>query len=179
MMDPARPEKTSRARRSAAMNEAPGQAIYHARLTETGLAIDDSIALCAEYAATGDWGQVTFKALQENLLGKGSRSRISKLLRAVERRILHPRRPLDHPNAIARFLSAESRVTKATKAQLVFVLAVSDDLALADAFRTLVLPVVTGTGARALRDDEILNFLAHAAEIRPEVARWSEQTRAR
>jgi Putative inner membrane protein (DUF1819) len=143
------------------------------------LAVEDSILLCAEYSATGDWAEVKFKALQENLLGKGSRSRISKLVRAVERRFLHAPRPFDRPAAIARFLAAESRVPAAAKAQLILTLTVSDDIALGDAFRSLVIPRVSGKGSRALHEDEIPRFLSHAAENRPEVARWSEQTRAR
>ena len=92
------------------MHETVREARYQARLTETGLAVEDTIALCAAYSATKDWDEVRSKALKENLLGKGSRSRISKLLRAVERRILHAAAPLDHPIAISRFLAADAKV---------------------------------------------------------------------
>ena len=76
-------------RRSAAMNESTSAAIYQARLTETGLAVEDSIALCSEYCSASDWLEVKSKALKENLLGKGSRSRISKLLRAVGHQVIY------------------------------------------------------------------------------------------
>jgi len=142
------------------------------------LAVEDSIVLCAAYRSTRDWGEVKSKALKENLLGKRSRSRISKLLGAVERRIVHASPPLDRPVAVARFLAAESKVPAAAKAQLLFVLAVNDDIALGDAFRTLVIPMAIGAASRVLPKDEILHFLRNAAENRPEVARWTEQTRA-
>src|SRR6185312_14463075 len=122
-----------------------------------------------EYLATRDWSEVKSRALQQNLLSKGSRSRISKLLRAIERRILQTHPPLNRPEAIARFLTAESRVPAAAKTQLVFTLAVRDDIALGDAFRELVLPELIGKGPRALAEEEILRFLDHAAESRPEV----------
>ncbi len=126
------------------MHETSGEARYQARLTETGLAVEDSIVLCAEYSATKDWDEVRSKALKENLLGKGSRSRILKLIRAVERRVLHAAPPLDHPIAISRFLAADGKVPTTAKAQLLFVLAVLEDIALGEAFRTLVLPGVVG-----------------------------------
>jgi hypothetical protein len=118
-------------------------------------------------------------ALRENLLGKGSRSRISKVLRTVERRIFEAVPPLDQPLAIARFLAAESKVTAAAKTQLLLVLTVSDDLAFGDAFHALVMPVANGTASKILDSEAIPRFLSHAALGRPEVARWSEQTRAR
>src|SRR5437867_492719 len=96
-------ERTERARH---MLDAGGPAKYQARLTETGLAVEDSIALCEAYLATRDWSVVRSQALSENLLAKGSQSRISKLLRAVERRVIHPPAPLDCPLSIARFLTA-------------------------------------------------------------------------
>jgi Putative inner membrane protein (DUF1819) len=161
------------------MHETSGEARYQARLTETGLAVEDSIALCAEYSATKDWDEVRSKALRDNILGKGSRSRISKLLRAVERRILHAAPPLDRPVAISRFLAADAKVPTAAKTQLLFVLAVLEDIALGDAFRTMVLPGMVGTGSRLLSDDDIRRFLNHAAETRSEVAQWTKQTRSR
>ena len=161
------------------MHETVGGAKYQARLTETGLAVEDSIALCAEYAATSDWDQVRAKALKENLLGKGSRSRILKLIRAVERRIVHAAPPLDRPIAISRFLAADGKVPTTAKAQLLFVLAVLEDVALGDAFRTLVLPGLAGAGSRLLSADDIRCFLDRAAETRPELAKWTEETRSR
>ena len=130
------------------MNKAPCEAIYQARLTETGLAVEDSIVLCGEYCSTRDWLEVKSKALKENLLGKGSRSRTAKLLGAVERRIVHAAPPLDRPVPIARFLAAESKVPSAAKTQLLFVLAVNDDIALCDAFRELVVPARDGHAAQ-------------------------------
>lgn len=107
------------------MNDASSPAKYQARLTESGLAVDDSIALCAEYCSTRDWNQVKSKALKENLLGKGSQSRISKLLRAVERRVFNAPPPLHCPAAVTRFLAAEKRVPTSTKAQLLLILALN------------------------------------------------------
>ncbi len=152
---------------------------YQARLTESGLAVDDSIVLCAEYRSNTDWEAVKSKALKENLLGKGSRSRISKLLRAVERRIIHAPPPLDHPGAITRFLAAERRVPAVAKAQLLFVLASNDDIALRDAVCRLIAAGATGSVSRSFVHDEIGRFLSDAAELKPEVAQWTEQTRAR
>ena len=123
---------------------------YQARLTESGLAVRDSIVLCAEYRLTGHWDEVKSKALKENLLAKGSRSRISKLVRAVERRIFAVPPPLRRPAQAARFLAAEAKVPAAAKAQLLFVLALMDDKALADAFRALVVPAVIGAVSRIL-----------------------------
>lgn len=157
----------------------PGEVIYQARLTESGLALEDSTVLCAEYVATGNWDLVKTRALRENLLGKGSRSRISKLLRAFERRILDAVPPLDRPFAIARFLAATSKVTAAAKVQLLLVLTVSEDRAFGDAFRALVMPIASGTASRVLDSEAIPRFLSHAVKDRPEVARWSVQTRAR
>ena len=155
------------------------EARYQARLTETGLAVEDTIALCAAYSATKDWDEVRSKALKENLLGKGSRSRILKLIGAVERRVVQAAPPLDRPIAISRFLAADAKVPTAAKTQLLFVLAVLEDIALGDAFRTLVLPGVVGTGSRSLSADDICRFLSRVAETRSEVARWTEQTRSR
>jgi hypothetical protein len=152
---------------------------YQARLTESGLAAEDSVVLCAEYYSTRDWEQVKSKAQKENLLGKGSRSRISKLLRAVERRILEAPPPLDRPVSVARFLAAERNVPAGAKAQLFLVLAVNDDIALADAYRALVIPAASKNASRLLHSDEISRFLKHAAETRPEIAQWTEQTQAR
>ena len=87
--------------------------------------------------------------------------------------------PLDHPIAISRFLAADAKVPTAAKTQLLFVLAVLEDLALGDAFRTLVLPGLAGTRSRLLSVDDISCFLNRAAETRSEVARWTEQTRSR
>jgi hypothetical protein len=161
------------------MSGTPGDVIYQARLTESGLALEDSAVLCAEYIATRDWGEVKSTALRENSLGKGSRSRISKLLRAVERRIFDAAPPLHRPLAIARFLAAESKVTAAAKVQLLLVLTVSEDRAFGDAFHALVIPAAIGTAAKVLDSEAIPCFLSNAAKDRPEVARWSEQTRAR
>ena len=161
------------------MHETAREARYQARLTETGLAVEDTIALCAAYSATKDWDEVRSKALKENLLGKGSRSRILKLIRAVERRIVHAAPPLDQPIAISRFLAADAKVPTTAKTQLLFVLAVLEDLALGDAFRTLVLPRLVGAGSKLLSGDDIHRFLSHSAETSPEVARWTEQTRSR
>jgi len=141
------------------MHETAGEARYQARLTETGLAVEDTITLCGAYSATKDWDEVRSKALKENLLGKGSRSRIFKLIRAVERRIVHAAPPLDHPIAISRFLAADAKVPTTAKTQLLFVLAVLEDLALGETFRTLVFPGVAGTGSRLLSADDIRNFL--------------------
>jgi hypothetical protein len=165
--------------RLAPVNAPPTAAIYRARLTETGLAVEDSIALCGEYRSTGDWLDVKSRALKENLLGKGSRSRITKLLRTVERRIIDAAPPLDRPSAVARFLAAESKVPSAAKAQLLFVLALCEDIALENAFRQLVIPAVTGAASRVISPVEIRGFLTIAAENRPEVSRWTEQTRER
>ncbi|MGA2704004.1 MAG: BrxA family protein, partial [Isosphaeraceae bacterium] len=161
------------------MHETAREARYQARLTETGLAVEDTIALCAAYSATKDWDEVRSKALKENLLGKGSRSRILKLIRAVERRVVHAAPPLDRPIAISRFLAADAKVPTAAKAQLLFLLAVLEDIALGDAFRTLILPGVAGTGSRLLSADDIRYFLNRAAETRSEVAKWTDETRSR
>jgi hypothetical protein len=161
------------------MSNASSEEKYQARLTESGLAVEDSIVLCAEYRLTRDWEQVKSEALKENLLGKGSRSRISKLLRAVERRIFEAPTPLDRPIYVTRFLAAEKNVPTAAKSQLLLVLAVNDDLALADAFRTLVIPAASNSASRVLHPDEIRRFLKQAAESRPEVAGWTEETQAR
>jgi len=161
------------------MHETVREARYQARLTETGLAVEDTISLCAAYSETKDWDEVRSKALKENLLGKGSRSRILKLIRAVERRVIHAAPPLDRPIAISRFLVADGKVPTAAKAQLLFLLAVLEDIALGDAFRTLVLPGMVGTGSRSVSDDDIRLFLSRAAENRPEVAKWTEETRSR
>ncbi len=161
------------------MHSVSRPANYQARLTETGLAVDDSIVLCGEYRSSKDWLGLKSKALKENLLGRGSRSRTAKLLGAVERRIVNAAPPLDRPVPIARFLAAESRVTSAAKAQLLLVLALNDDIALRDAYRELVIPAVTGIASKMLPRDEIHRFLRTAAETRPEVARWSVQTKER
>ena len=161
------------------MSGTPGEVIYQARLTESGLALEDSTALCSEYVATGDWDAVKLRALKENLLGKGSRSRISKLLRAVERRVLGATPPLDRPLAIARFLAAESKVTAAAKVQLLLVLTIREDRAFGDAFHALIMPNASGTASKVLGPEAIPDFLSRAGRDRPEVARWSEQTRAR
>ncbi len=161
------------------MHETAREARYQARLTETGLAVEDTIALCAAYSATKDWDEVRSKALKENLLGKGSRSRILKLIRAVERRVVHAAPPLDRPIAISRFLAADAKVPTAAKAQLLFLLAVLEDIALGDAFRTLILPGVAGTGSRLLSADDIRYFLNRAAETRSAVAKWTDETRSR
>jgi hypothetical protein len=165
------------ARWSVKMNEPASEPKYQARLTETGLAVEDSLALCEAYLTTRDWSDVRARALSENLLGKGSQSRISKLLRAVERRVLHAPAPLDCPLSTARFLAA--RIPGAAKSQLLFVLALQDDVALADAFQVLVLAGNAGIVPRVLTHDEILRFLDDAARVRPEVLRWTGQTRAR
>jgi hypothetical protein len=148
-------------------------------LTESGLAVEDTIALCNEYRSTRDWDEVKSRALKENLLGKGSRSRISKLLRAVERRIFDAPAPLDRPGAVTRFLAADAKVPAVAKAQLLFVLALLDDLALADAFRALVIPAATGVAPRLIHMDDILRFLSQSAATRPEVGRWTAQTQVR
>jgi len=152
---------------------------YQARLTESGLAVEDSIVLCAEYCSTRDWDAVKSKALKENLLSKGSRSRIFKLLRSVERRIFQAPPPLNRPISAARFLAAETKVPMAAKSQLLLVLAINDDIALADAFRALVIPAAVSSGSRLLHHDEIRRFLRQASESRPELGRWTEQTQAR
>jgi hypothetical protein len=161
------------------MSNASIPVIYQARLTESGLAVDDSIALCAEYCSTRDWEKVKSKALKENLLGKGSQSRISKLLRAVERRVFEAPPPLYRPASVTRFLAAEKKVPAGAKAQLLLVLALNDDIALADAFRTLAIPAASNSESRVLHPDQIRSFLKQAAESRPEIARWTEQTRER
>ena len=165
--------------RLAPVNAPPTVATYRARLTETGLAVEDSIVLSAEYCSTRNWLDVKSRALKENLLGKGSRSRITKLLGAFERRILSAAPPLNIPSAVARFLVAESKVPPAAKVQLLFVLAVNDDTALADAYRALVIPAMIGASSRVVRQDDVLGFLRRTADVRTEVARWTEQTQAR
>jgi hypothetical protein len=151
--------------------------LYRARLTETGLAIDDSSVLCAEYRRTKEWSEVRRRALEENLLSKGSQARIEKLLRAVERRVLFAAPPLDCPVSVARFLAAA--VPSAAKAQLLFVLALGEDIALSAAYRALVTPALNGSARRAPATTDILRFLEESASTHPEVACWTEATRRR
>ena len=80
------------------------------------------------------------RALKENLLGKGSHSRISSFSALSSDESFMPRGLWTAPSAIARFLAAESKVPAAAKAQLLLVFAVNEDIALGDAFRTLVIP---------------------------------------
>lgn len=150
---------------------------FRARLTEVGLAVDDSSALCLEYTRTHDWAEVRRRALQENLLGKGSQARIDKLWRAVERRVLRAAPPLDCPASMARFLASE--VPAAAKAQLFFVLTVAEDAALLAAYRELVAPSLNGAARQAPAKPDILHFLEDEARTRPEVARWTVPTRTR
>jgi hypothetical protein len=150
---------------------------FRARLTEAGLAVEDSSILCLEFTRTGDWSEVRRRALRENLLAKGSQARIEKLLRAVERRVVHATPPLDRPVALARFLGAD--VPTAAKARLLFVLAVAADAALAAGYRELVVPSLNGAARRAPSKPEILYFLEEAAQTRAEVARWKGPTRTR
>jgi hypothetical protein len=150
---------------------------FHARLTEAGLAVEDSSLLCREYAQTGDWQEVRRRALEENLLSKGSQARISKLLRVVERRVIQAGPPLSCPPLLARFLA--SRAPGAAKAQLLFVLAVREDAALAEAYGTLVVPALTGSARRAPTKPDIFGFLEQATRSRPEVVRWTQPTRLR
>src|SRR5262245_45689016 len=82
----------------------PHQAIFRARLTECGLAIADTVQLCSEYAKIRSWDEVRRFALRDNVLGKGSEARITKLVRAVERRVINARPPLSRPELLARFL---------------------------------------------------------------------------
>jgi hypothetical protein len=151
---------------------------FRARLTEAGLAVEDSAALCAEYTRTFDWSEVRRRALEENLLDKGSEARITKLLRAVERRVLHALPPLSSPRPLAGFLGSP-RVADTAKAQLLFVLTAREDAALAEGYWRLIVPALTGFSRRAPAKAEIVGFLKEVAQVRPEVARWTDQTRLR
>jgi len=155
----------------------PRSTPFRARLTEAGLAVEDTALLCREYAKTTDWPTVRRQALQENLLGKGSQARTQKLLRTVQKRVIEAQPPLSHPLALARFLA--SRFSDAAKAQLLFVLAVAEDVALAEGFRRVVIPVLTSASRRAPTTDDLVDFLARQAETRPEVAAWGVPTRRR
>jgi hypothetical protein len=151
---------------------------FRARLTESGLSVEDSSVLCLEYTHTGgDWSEIRRRALQENLLGKGSQARTDKLLRAVERRVLNASPPLNRPLAVAQFLGGD--VPAAAKVQLLFVLAVAEDVALAAAYRELVVPLLNGAAREAPSKPEILQFLERVAQTRPEVGRWKGPTRTR
>src|SRR5262249_356582 len=145
--------------------------------TEVGLALDDSVVLCEEYQRTRDWTEVRRRALKENLLAKGSQARIEKLLRAVERRVLQAAPPLNCPDSLARFLSAD--IPSAGKAQLLFVLTAADDVALATAYNELVVRGLSGVARSAPGNPEVFRFLEEVARTRPEVARWKPQTRTR
>jgi Putative inner membrane protein (DUF1819) len=150
---------------------------FRARLTEAGLAVEDSSHLCLEYVKTQDWKEVRRRAVRENLLDKGSEARITKLLRAVERRVIGAMPPLPCPRLVARFLA--SNVSDAAKAQLLFVLATREDVALAEAYQRLVLPHLQSGSRKVPAKLEILAFLEEAAQTRPEVAKWTNQTRLR
>lgn len=150
---------------------------FRARLTEVGLAVEDSSTLCLEYTRTKDWAEVRRRALQDNLLGKGSQARIEKLLRAVERRVLSAAPPLACPFSLARFLAAD--LPTAARSQLLFVLTVAEDIALAAAYNKLVVPALNGGARRVPTQADILGFLEEAAHSRPEVASWTVPTRKR
>jgi hypothetical protein len=119
---------------SALIGSLPGPrlqpALFRARLTEAGLAVEDTALLSQEYSRTADWPAVRQRALQENLLAKGSQARTLKLLRAVQRRVVEAQSPLDRPLLLARFLA--SRLSEAARAQLLFVLAAAEDVVFAD-----------------------------------------------
>ena len=151
--------------------------IFRAQLTEAGLAIEDTAVLCAEYLAVGDWRQVRQQAFKENLLGKGSQERIKKLLKAAERRIVIASPPLNYPTLTARFLA--SAIGDAAKAQLLFVLAVREDPALADAYQRLVVPGLLVGLRKPPSRDAVLQYLNSVAQAQPEVAKWSAHTRVR
>jgi hypothetical protein len=155
----------------------PSDRLFRARLTEAGLAVEDTVALCREYARTADWEGVRNLALRENLLGKGSQARTLKLLRAVQRRVMEARPPLAHPLPLARFLAAGC--SDAAKAQLLFVLAASEDAALAEGYQRVIVPALTGASRRAPATKELIEFLDRQAETRPEVAAWGAPTRRR
>jgi hypothetical protein len=146
-------------------------------LTEAGLAVEDTALLCQELTRTPDWQEVRRRALRENLLGKGSQARTLKLLRAVKRRVLDAQPPLAHPLPLAQFLS--SRFSEAARAQLLFVLAATEDAALAQGYQRFIVPALTGTSRRAPTRQELIDFLDRQAETRPEVAAWSAATRRR
>ena len=150
---------------------------FRAQLTEAGLALQDTAVLCAQYSAVGDWQQVRQQAFKENLLGKGSQERIKKLLKAVERRIVSASPPLNYPLPIARFLAAE--IGDAAKAQILFVLAVREDPALADAYQRLVVPALLAGLRKPPSRDAVLQYLESVAQAQPEVAKWSANTRIR
>ncbi len=151
--------------------------IFRAQLTEAGLAIEDTAVLCAKYSAVGDWQQVRQQAFKENLLGKGSQERIKKLLKAVERRIVSASPPLNYPVPAARFLA--SAIGDAAKAQLLFVLAVREDPALADAYQRLVVPALLIGLRKPPSRDVVLQYLENVAQAQPKVAKWSANTRIR
>src|SRR5947208_840342 len=114
------------------------QPVFRARLTESGLAVEDSAVLCRAYVETGDWTEVKRQALRDNLLGKGSSARIAKLLGAVKRRVIDSKPPLAIPLLLARFVA--TGVPAAAKAQLLFILAMLEDAALAGGYQHLVVP---------------------------------------
>jgi len=157
--------------------EPSGRKRFRARLTEAGLAVEDSIALCAEFIQRNDWQEVRRKARRENLLGKGSQARTDKLLRAVERRIIRAEPPLPCPQLLARYLA--SKVSDTAKAQLLFVLAAWEDVALSEAYRRLVVPSLVGASRRVPGKVQILELLEQEAQTRPEVANWGHPTRLR
>jgi Putative inner membrane protein (DUF1819) len=133
--------------------------------------------LCSEFVPTNDWKEVRRKARRENLLGKGSQARTDKLLRAVERRVIRAEPPLPCPRVLARYLAAN--VSDAAKVQLLFVLAAWEDTALREAYRRLVVPPLTGASRRVPGKPQILEFLEEEGRARPEVAKWTSQTRLR
>jgi hypothetical protein len=151
--------------------------VFRARLTEAGLAVEDSCVLCRAYVETTDWGEVGRRALRENLLGKGSAARIAKLLGAVNRRVINAQDSLSFPLLLAKFLASD--VPAAAKAQLLFILALREDAAFAEGYQHLVVPALTGVSRRVPAKPDIVAFLETAVGSHPEVAKWTGQTRLR
>ena len=85
--------------------------------------------------------------------------------------------PLACPRLLAQFIA--SNVSDAAKAQLLFVLAAVEDVALAAAYQKLVVPSVAGVSRRVPAKADIVAFLEDVAQTRTEVAKWTKQTRLR
>jgi hypothetical protein len=149
---------------------------YKANLQRVGSATNEMITLLHTYHETGNWDSVREKALQENLLRKGSSHTIIFILREAKRRFFNSNLGLPKPEEVASFL--EKDIPKNAKTQLIFIFLCESDPLVKQVILSLVSPRVLLSNPKITRED-VVAFLEQEAISRPELGAWTETLKQR
>jgi hypothetical protein len=148
---------------------------FQAHLQRGGLGLEEMKRLLLAYVEFGNELDVKRKALEDNLLGKTSRSIIEDMLYAFHRRFLSNS---GLPPALSVGMLLKSSINEAAKNQTLFPYYILTDPLVEKCYRDLVLSRVNNLNPQ-LTSKEVREHLERLSIGHPELAKWSEELRRR